>query len=120
MWRQPDNLASCESDRASVGTAWNPGQNIEQGALAAAVRAGDAKDLTGEHVEAHVIDGLQRAEGLFQPSGAQQRSGSPFALWLPELGPNVRHAYFFIHGGNWKDPVANLAGDNITRSPFHS
>ena len=74
-------------DDAAVG-ALKPGDDIEERALAGAVRADDADDLAGPDRDLVVLQRDKAAEGFRQPTRSQQRRPaglSTAAICLPSL-----------------------------------
>src|SRR5205807_4280646 len=63
--RQPGDLAPLEADGAGVRRQ-GPGQHVEDRALAGAVGADQAEDLSRLDTERHVADGDEAAESLRQ------------------------------------------------------
>ncbi|MNU05920.1 hypothetical protein D3C72_2509040 [compost metagenome] len=65
MYRLAGNVGTGEMDAARIG-AHTTGDQVEQRALAGAVRADDAQCLAGSEVQAHALGDGQRAIALVQ------------------------------------------------------
>jgi len=60
---------ACKGDRTTIRPKRDAAQDVEERALAAAVRARDAEDLPRHDVKRDIIDGLERAEGFSETFG---------------------------------------------------
>src|SRR5262249_41373356 len=63
---KPGDVLAVEQHAAGCG-ANDPGQTIEEGALARPVRADDGPDLPGSDLEVHIVEGGQAAKANGKP-----------------------------------------------------
>ncbi len=75
--RQAGDILAIE-DHAAGGRAVKPGNNIEKGCLAGAIRADQSGDRSGLDGQRHIVDGLDSPEILGKVFNGNHRA--PFTL----------------------------------------